>query len=1411
MHSPLAPCIVGLSCRLPGDITDFQSAWNLFADGKKSANSSKAPDTRLESFQTAPSMRGGWIGKEGVEFFDADFFNIPSREAPNLRPNIRLGLELTHEALENAGIAPSTLRGESIAVCIGMGTEDGWDIKQWGNHASTAFNSQWAANSDPSGVSGHISRFFDFHGPCSNVSSACSSGAFALRDGIHAITAEGAEAAVVGAITTHFTPAPFAWAADTGVLSPTGKSAAFSAESDGYSPSEGAVFFIVKTLQTALRDNNVIYAVINSLVTGHNGHTRTLITPNAAAQIKVLQQALHLAGCTADDITFIEAHGTGTPIGDAIEVEALHEVYSQRKKPVFLSSSKTVLGHCHAAAAFAGVLKVLSCFENKYIPPHHYRARPNVLAGDIIIPQTLKPIHSSRIMAQVNTFGFTGSIATMIIENFTPQCPAQLKRNHPRYLLPFSAKTSAALQSRISQTMSWALATGCSLYDLAAILSLCRDHHQSYRQSYLVQSQNDLEVLKEQSLTSPPMVSAAFTLSEHSASALLNVENIAEPGLKSYLSLPSTCQKYECGNILDIAAHLYNKGHVLQFNVIYNKNDIDTALLKTFPLYPFTRQLCWPSNHMISAQGPATSLLAVEDRQTKLSQVQFEALLESYTRPLADFEPKVEKCHSPPRRFLVTGANGMIGSRLLEKLLESQTCIVYCIIRGEAWIRLKAAFVKFKLNTQILTDSYNSQSLHVMSTSDLCGVHFGLSGAEYNILLDNVDNIVHAAWLVNFNAALDEFFPFIDCTRNIVRFCLSSRNMVRIHFIGSYASTFNYPANFVPEQALEPNLSYSLMQGYAISKFLAEHMLIALQKLYPVFALCVIRVGQICGDTATGYWPRHEMMPMIISSAQRLRAVPRDLPDVTWVPSDICSHALWEAVTSIDLPHFHVLHIANPHPIPWATLALDIFKILAVNDFALLPWKEYVKSIQNQDASTPVSALLPYFINALQAGGMPTHYSSLAVTKTMHSLPSIGSSQPPNISFLNLLVKELVGQDDQKVSEPALLGRPVVFLFGPWSAKSGGLHSTITQEQIEGRLTGMAKFVSSNINVEVLNEGSPLKHQLRALSIQLAGVEHLSSQNVHPSAVIGYCFGEYAAAIAAGILSESMVVEILVHRASVVQHINGAMLTVFADIALVRKNLSRMKSAPAIAIQAGPRLIILSGSADGIDAARDLFHHQNIKTLLIERVIPFHSELIESSLSTLKLPKVTPKLSSKIAYISGMLGSIIPGQLLTESYWHRHMRSFINFHEAMNLAHDKYKGHTFLDFGPGKTLSKIIGRYDWSDFPLHPVTQLPSLIHPTIVAQKHLQVLAPESFEPSPTLVDVMLELLHTIHGHQKADNLLHHSFYSLGLQSLDYTKLSDQFYMRTGVQLPLSAFISDVSIDEILNVTLKQNQVVRP
>lgn len=219
---------------------------------------------------------------------------------------------------------------------------------------------------------------------------------------------------------------------------------------------------------------------------------------------------------------------------------------------------------------------------------------------------------------------------------------------------------------------------------------------------------------------------------------------------------------------------------------------------------------------------------------------------------------------------------------------------------------------------------------------------------------------------------------------------------------------------------------------------------------------------------------------------------------------------------------------------------------------------------------------------------------------------------------------------------------------------------------------------------------------MESLAVQLSTVERLDSMGIVPVAVLGYCFGEFAAAIASGILSESEVVEMLVKRAAALKDVTGSMLNVFEDESKVRRLLLRLTAPPDLAIFAGPRHIVLSGTTPQINVAHELLRDQAIKCKLVPTLIPFHSSAMNRVIERLELPPIDPK-QSKCIYVSGLLGRPIGGNNLGRAYWLRHMRDPVQFYSAMQYLRGKLLSNPPYNCGPGVDLISVITKYEWQD------------------------------------------------------------------------------------------------------------------
>ncbi|KAF8636091.1 hypothetical protein AX17_003796 [Amanita inopinata Kibby_2008] len=1379
-----SPCIVGLSCRLPGGVARADEVWEaLCSDDWVQRNTPSPPSQNIAN--DSEGGRGGWLGAEG---FDASFFDVSPAEATSLHPNIRLALELTWEALENAGIPPSSLRGKNISVSFAVGTENGDALKQHQN-----------LGNDLNNTADCISSFFDFKGPTITIPNAHARDIFALKNGINSLTTDASELAVVGAINTHFDPA----------LSMTEVSGRASVNS--CPTSEAAVVFVVKKFQDAVEAGDRVDGVIRSFSVAHTGGNSASQMPSVHDQVALSRRALRAAQVQPDDIHFVQTNDPRMVDGVGGEVDAIVSVYKERLKetPLYTSSSE-LFGHYHGAAAFVGILKAFSFLNSRSIPPYHDPVKESFLQGPVQIPVNRTPLSpTGDLFAQVNIFGSTGSSAAAILQSSPERCllPYDSTDMSQKYLLCFSAKEKESLPAQIRTICSWAIQKCCNLPDLSAALALCREHF-SFRQAVVVTSRDDLSTLCGEfdmgAVEAWPPGVEELAADGRLDARLLNLE---DPRLHSRVppeELNIVNSLLDQGHATEAARLLYNRGHQLAFSKVYDKRRISPDVIQSLPFYQFSRKLYRKG---CSSQLPRQ----VRSKESLVDQEMFESLIEMYGTPFPIPSP-YHKMQSdiPPSHILLTGANGMLGTLLLSRLLGSHLYTIHCIIRGDPLARLIHSFEKYGRDAQLIRASLERGSLRLYKTTALSDDDLGVRRDVYAMLVGCVDIVIHVAWTVNFNLPLREFMPLLKATRSLAQLCVESQKRVVYHFVSTYASAFNFPAESVPESAVEPKLSYSLAQGYAISKSIAEHALLRIHAAHrSSFHLVIQRLGQLCGDTSIGSWNPDEMIPMLIAALPTLGALPSFLPNVSWIPSDVCAGALLDVIgksgAMLD-PAF--LHIANPVISPWEKIAAEIAKILGIQSFSLLPLREYVDRLQRTNVPLSIQRLLPFFVSSLESGTTPQRYASLNVTETIKLVPSLKSCPLITGDFLRKIV-ESIFTDPTLPKQVRLCFKPPIFVFGPWSAIGKSKNFSRSLIPIKQRLDNLVHKTRIELGDDVNYADSVLDEQVRTLAAHLSTVSKLAEYNIRPRAVVGYCFGEYSAGIVAGALTEEDVINVLVRRAIVLRTVDGQMLNVFCDLVQIKRLLACMAAAPDVAIHVGPTHFVLSGSCTEIGESKQIFDNQNIKTILINSRIPFHSHLMERPLLQMNTHIYNPS-SASIPIVSALASDVVKGDKLGFKYWQRHMRVTFRFYEAMQCARLRFPEADILDIGPGSETTRIIKRYGWTDVS---VLSLDDILEPGMdgmedasqasgraLSADALSKATPESPQlPLQIIEQGAVDSLAEMFGYSPTPALLNSSLHALGLHSLDFIRFSKAFQTRTGVSLNLSVYTSDSSLKQLI------------
>ena len=449
-REPIA--IIGIGCRLPGANGPVRF-WRLLRDGVDGVGpipASRWDDEALRGLDIP--RRGGFLAE--VDQFDADFFGISPREAVFVDPQHRLLLEVTWEAIEDGGQAPERLAGAPVGVFVGISTNDYAQLQAMRGGASDGYRITGSAASI---AANRISHHFDFRGPSLTIDTACSSSMVAVHLACKSLWDGECELAVAGGVNLILVPEVFASFAKTGLLSPDGRCKAFDAQADGYVRGEGAGMLALKPLSSAMADGDPIYAVIRGGAVNQDGRTNGLTAPNRLAQEAVLRAAYRQAGVSPGQIDYIEAMGTGTLLGDPIELGALAAVLVEGRdldRRCALGSVKTNIGHLEAAAGVAGLIKTALALHHRRIPPSLHFSQPNPhIAFDEIPVQVQRKIDawpdSGRpSLAGVSSFGFGGTNAHLVLEQapgFQDVRPVAGWGEREEVVVPLSAKCPAAL------------------------------------------------------------------------------------------------------------------------------------------------------------------------------------------------------------------------------------------------------------------------------------------------------------------------------------------------------------------------------------------------------------------------------------------------------------------------------------------------------------------------------------------------------------------------------------------------------------------------------------------------------------------------------------------------------------------------------------------------------------------------------------------------------------------------------------------------------------------------------------------------------------------------------------------------------------------------------------------------------
>ena len=489
--------VVGIGCRFPGGADTPAQFWQLLDNGGSGIIEVPSERWDADAFysddHSAPgticSRDGGFLTTWRPSEFDADFFGLSPREAAATDPQQRLLLEVTWEALENAGITASAIRGTQTSVFVGMTTHD-YAMELIGSLPPEELDPHVPFGNAANFAAGRLSYFLGVHGPAVVLDTACSSSLVTVHLACQSLRRRESDQALVAGVNLMLTPDNSVATSRWGMLAPDGRCKTFDASANGYVRSEGCGVVVLKRLSDAQRDGDSVLAVVRGSAVNQDGPSSGQTVPSGPAQQAVLRAALAAARLEPSEIDYIEAHGTGTALGDPIELGALDQVFGERdgSAPLVLGSVKTNLGHLESAAGIAGFIKAVLTVQHGFVPPHlHFtELTPNAVEGasrfTIAADGMPWPAVDRPRRAGVSSFGVSGTNAHVIVEE-APAAEVPAAQPDPVIsTLVISGKTPARIASTAAVLADWMTGEGAAvpLVGVAHTLNHHRTQHKTF-------------------------------------------------------------------------------------------------------------------------------------------------------------------------------------------------------------------------------------------------------------------------------------------------------------------------------------------------------------------------------------------------------------------------------------------------------------------------------------------------------------------------------------------------------------------------------------------------------------------------------------------------------------------------------------------------------------------------------------------------------------------------------------------------------------------------------------------------------------------------------------------------------------------------------------------------------------------
>lgn len=635
--------VIGISLRFP-KANDLDSFWRNIVTGRDCIgplNETRRQDaTNYVEYlgQKAPSdsfVEGGYLDE--IDTFDYRFFKMTPKEASLMDPNQRLFLETAWNTIEHAGYGGSKLSGEKVGVYVGF-SKTGYDYERLLSEAAPEQLPQYAVGNLSSIISSRIAYLLDLKGPAVTVDTACSSSLVAVHMACKSILNGDCNMALAGGVKT----IPLPVRAGIGMESSDHRARAFDDNSDGTGWGEGVAAVLLKPLSQAVQDGDYIHAVFKGSAINQDGTTVGITAPNPKAQSDLIVKAWEDAAVHPEDITYIETHGTGTSLGDPVEVDGIQRAfrkYTSKRQFCGIGSVKTNIGHLYEAAGIAGFIKAILCLQNKKIPQMVHFEKPNrnirFEESPVYVPTQLMEWETdgSPRRCGVSSFGFSGTNCHVVLEEYTADGDRSAPSSDGLNVFTLSAKTNSALRKMVQQYAEFtAIKPDLSLRDLCYTANTGRAHHH-HRIATVVKSMDELK----EKLAG--WIGDGYVHDEVFSGTCATEEN--REYTESAREIMARYTKNRSEEDLSSLCQLYVKGATIDWEQLA----LDGTPRKKVPLptYPFEKLRCWveePKNiikQQVDMSQESKRTAALEGEKALMSQVNIMSPLKEIMQKVTGF------------------------------------------------------------------------------------------------------------------------------------------------------------------------------------------------------------------------------------------------------------------------------------------------------------------------------------------------------------------------------------------------------------------------------------------------------------------------------------------------------------------------------------------------------------------------------------------------------------------------------------------------------------------------------------------------------------------------------------------------------------------------------------------------------